>query len=93
MTPTKKLELENMAEKQSAGVKKAPNKHATRLQAEARDLERKISDAMYVDDIGLARKLMDEMRNEPHVQKLRADRDELAFLLKRLAQLTEVSDG
>ncbi len=89
MTPKEKSNLDSMAEKQAA----APNKHLKRLDAEISALERKVCDAMYVDDIAAASKAMDDMRNEPHVQLLRVDRNELAFLVKRRAQLVEVKNG
>ncbi len=64
-----------------------PSKHILAVDKAIADISANICDAMFVDTIEEARKLMAAMPNEHHVMQLRDERGELEFLLRRRASL------
>lgn len=69
----------------------AKSKHLLACESQIDKVTLAICDAMFVDTLPEARKLMDEQRNDLHVQNLRDVRGELEYLLKRKKQLEAAS--
>ncbi len=71
-----------------------PNPHLERISARVEQLKKSLAAAVYVDSIEDARLIFDVLRNDAHVMRvLRADRDELEFLLRRQKDLTPKGDA
>ncbi len=75
-------------------AKPPPNPHLERISTRVEALKKSLAAAVYVDSIEEARLIFDVLRNDAHVMRvLRADRDELEFLLRRQKDLTPKGDA